>query len=550
MLIFIRRGGIMFRKVLFVGFIFLFILGCAKEEERVVARVGNKVITVKEFKKKFHPRAGVNVDSLKEATLNKMIEDKLFVIDAIDEGMYKNIQSRLDNVRDRLMLRELYNTVVVKRVKVPAWKIKDYWYRLDTEIKVRHILLNTKDEAERVYKEARQAKDFATLARLRSKDRRTVNKGGDLGWIKWGKMATEFQKVAFSLKIGEISEPVKTTYGYHIIKVEDIRKVERPPFDKEKERIRRTLRGQEERRLASKYLEHLRALAKIRYNENVIKKLAQKTPQPKEGLRSSLPSCNPDERKEVVATSAVKGKLTVGELLDKAREDPRRAGSFADPQNIKDFIANDLIYNVMLPLEARRYGLDKSPSVLENLKESEENYLLSEYRRIKVRGGVSITDDELKDYYNEHKKNYVQEERFEARVITVKTEKEAEDVRKRLIKGANFEKLAKELSTHPSKARGGNLGWFTKGSFPEFEEVVSRLRKGEISQPFAFKDGYAILKLEDKEPQKVREFDEVKARVRRDLSQEKQKERERELLSQLRKRIRIEINEEVLKSIS
>jgi parvulin-like peptidyl-prolyl isomerase len=545
----IERGGIMSRKILFVGIISLFILSCAKEEEKVVARVGNKVITVKEFKKKFSPRTGVNVDSLKRATIDKMIDDKLLVIDAINEGMYKNIRNRLDNLRNRLIVTDLYNTVVTKRVKVPVWKVKDYWYKLDTEVKARHILLNAKDEAERVYEETKQAKDFAALARLRSQDRRTSNKGGDLGWVKWGTMVPEFQEVAFSLKKGEISEPVRTAYGYHIIKVEDIKKVERPSFDKEKVQIESKLRGQEESMLANKYLEHLKALAKIRYNEEVIKKLAKETPTSAQRM-PNLPSCTPEEREEIVASSAVEGELTVGELLDKARGDPRRAGSFADPQSIKEFIANDLVYNVMLSLEASRYGLDKLPNVLERLRESEENFLLTEYRRIKIQGGVSITDDELKDYYNEHKEKYVQKAKAKARIITAKTEKEAADIKKRIIRGADFEKLAKELSTHRSKTRGGDLGWFTKESRPVLGEAAFDLRKGEISPPFVFEDGYAIIKLEDKQPQEIANFKEVEVRVNRDLSQEKQNEIERNILNQLRKDIRYEINEDVLKAIN
>ncbi len=88
------------------------------------------------------------------------------------------------------------------------------------QVHARHILLDTEEEAKKVLEELKQGADFAELARKYSKDEDTKENGGDLGWFPKGEWEPAFDAVAFSLKVGEISDIVRTSRGYHIIKVE------------------------------------------------------------------------------------------------------------------------------------------------------------------------------------------------------------------------------------------------------------------------------------------------------------------------------------------
>ncbi len=106
----------------------------------------------------------------------------------------------------------------------------------EEEVHARHILVPTEDEAKAVLAQLKTGADFATLAKEKSKDPGAAE-GGDLGYFTKDQMVPEFANVAFKLDKGQISDPVKTQFGWHIIKVEDKRIKPTPTFDQVKSQI-------------------------------------------------------------------------------------------------------------------------------------------------------------------------------------------------------------------------------------------------------------------------------------------------------------------------
>ncbi len=105
----------------------------------------------------------------------------------------------------------------------------------ETEVHARHILVATEDDAQAALKRLKAGEDFAKVAKEVSKD--PGSEGGDLGWFTKERMVPEFADAAFKLEPGQLSEPVKSQFGWHIIKVEGKRQKTFPPFDQVKDQV-------------------------------------------------------------------------------------------------------------------------------------------------------------------------------------------------------------------------------------------------------------------------------------------------------------------------
>ena len=129
----------------------------------------------------------------------------------------------------------------------------------EEEVHARHILVETEEEAKEVRAELAKGADFAELAKSKSKDPGAAAEGGDLGFFSKDQMVPEFADAAFKLNKGELSEPVKSSFGWHVIKVEDKRTRPIPEFDQVKPQIENFVA----RKAQSEYLAKLREGAKI-----------------------------------------------------------------------------------------------------------------------------------------------------------------------------------------------------------------------------------------------------------------------------------------------
>jgi len=126
------------------------------------------------------------------------------------------------------------------------------------EVRARHILVETEEEAKAILEQIKGGADFATLAKEKSKDPGGAD-GGDLGYFTKDQMVPEFSEVAFKLEKGQLSDPVKSQFGWHVIKVEDKRDRQPPEFDKVKDQLESFV----VRRQQSQLITKLRAEGKI-----------------------------------------------------------------------------------------------------------------------------------------------------------------------------------------------------------------------------------------------------------------------------------------------
>ena len=199
------------------------------------------------------------------ALVNSVIDTKLAAAAARAEKLQesKEFKQEIASFTDRLLGSLIIQRHVEANMSDAAVKarydqvIKDMGDQ--SQVHARHILLKTEAEAKTVIKELAGGADFAALAAKKSTGPSGAN-GGDLGFFGKGQMVPAFEKAAFSMKKGEVSKaPVKTQFGYHVIKVEEIKKQAPPAFAEMEPQIRQSL-AQE---AGAAYAQGLREKAKI-----------------------------------------------------------------------------------------------------------------------------------------------------------------------------------------------------------------------------------------------------------------------------------------------
>ncbi len=158
----------------------------------------------------------------------------------------------------------LINTLIQKNVQTDNLKVtpeeaKDYFdknqkeFMMPEQVRAVHILVKTEKEAKDVYDKLKKGADFASTAKSLSQDTATADKGGDLGFFARGQMEPNFDDAVFKLKKGELSNPVKTSFGYHIIKAVDTKEAKTVEFESVKSMIMQYLTGDKQKKAFDNY---------------------------------------------------------------------------------------------------------------------------------------------------------------------------------------------------------------------------------------------------------------------------------------------------------
>lgn len=215
--------------------------GCNSSESIVETKVGD--ITKDELYDAMKERYGKQI--LQELVFLKILSDKYDVSEdemknKLEEyqdlyGMQLDYNQLTAAEKNSIKLELLLEKAAMEDVEVTEEELKEYYENNYPEIKARHILVDDEKTAKEVKEKLDKGSDFAELAKEYSTDTGTAENGGDLGWFGPSKMVEEFSKVAFKLKENEISGPVKTDYGYHIIQVLETK--EKPKFEDVKKEI-------------------------------------------------------------------------------------------------------------------------------------------------------------------------------------------------------------------------------------------------------------------------------------------------------------------------
>lgn len=255
-------------------------------EEQVVVRVNQTRVTVAEFRRRLdleRERIPAHLHMLMESAdvQKRYAQDLIRREILLQEAARRQIDSRpvvtdrVRQVKEQMMLQTLLKEEISDKVQVPEGDVQAYYEGHPDEfsrdrLRAGHILVATEGEAQQVVERLKGKEAFEGLARRLSLDKVSGAKGGDLGTIERGTMVPEFEKAAYALKVGEVSAPVKTRFGFHIIRV--TRREERPaaPLAQIREELQQRLLGERQQTAFDAFVEGLRQHATVEVQEQLL----------------------------------------------------------------------------------------------------------------------------------------------------------------------------------------------------------------------------------------------------------------------------------------
>lgn len=277
--------------VLAISF-YIFSFSAYAEEEKILAEVNGVKITISDFEKEFANVPANYRETIianKRKFLDDLILQELLSQEAARKGLEKDpeIIEVLERVKKKILAQRLVEKEVIELTKASEDQIKKYYeenkdnYKVPEQVNAAHILIRVKEGAtpeedkaargkiEDLLKKIKEGSDFSVLAKENS-DCPSGVKGGELGYFSRGQMVVEFEEEAFKLKVDEVSNVVKTNFGYHIIKILDKKEQRQGEFSEVKGEIEQKLTIEKQKSAFEDYTNELKAKAKITVNEELL----------------------------------------------------------------------------------------------------------------------------------------------------------------------------------------------------------------------------------------------------------------------------------------
>lgn len=248
----------------------------ALAESKIVGTYSGSEVTSEQVMEQFKPMLEMDPENqgkkfselekgTKEMLVKSYINQKLLSHEAKKLGISNSPEfkeklkmAEMQIAQQELIDRHLKTAITDKMISEEYKKMSDS-VKGKKEAKASHILLDSEEKAKEVKKKLSKGSKFEALVKEYSKDEGSKNAGGEIGYVMKDQVVPEFGDKLFSMKKGEISDPVKTSFGWHIIKMIDMRDIKVPPLEEVKQGIKNKL----SREVIEKYIEKLNKEAKV-----------------------------------------------------------------------------------------------------------------------------------------------------------------------------------------------------------------------------------------------------------------------------------------------
>ncbi|UCG52619.1 MAG: peptidyl-prolyl cis-trans isomerase [Candidatus Latescibacterota bacterium] len=541
----------------------LLAVSCSKSREDIlVAEVADRGISLATFEKtylavdpKYLPE-DEGLEGLKEF-LDTMINKEVLAMKA-DELGYDKDQYVVQGMEafKKVSLQAGYLKIkVADRIKVTEKDLKKAYEKFGTNLQIKQILVDTKEEGDEVYELLQQGHDFEAVCKQYSKGP-DASIGGNVVNALYGTFEPNFQDALFDTPVGGFTPPLLSRYGYFVVKVVATSQPKRKTFEQVRPDLEKLVQQQQELRLTTEVSDGIREKYGFEWYEDNIRIAF-------DALPPDRPLTNPPDRSAEVypllefdaadldkpLVSYKDKSITIKDFSDLYD----RASFFARPRlefrfgGVKKFLL-DLVMNELVEDEMKASNIEEEPEVADMLRRKKEQFMVDKLFQDLVDKQTEVSPHEQDAYYQDNLERFRRPEQRRMGMILTNDRTTAMEAYNKVMAGERFERVSEEYSIEElTREERSGTDFVGKGQKPDYDEVAFGMENvGDVSQPFQTSRGWMVLKLIERRPESILPLSEARDEIRRALKQVKNEERLNSLLEKWRAEVEIKVYEKNL----
>lgn len=551
------------RKFIWPLVLIIFIGGCAKQKPeemdlRIVAKAGDVEFTMYLLDTYMIRMNYADPDDelyKKTDFLEQQLDKLILADDGIKRGLLDSVEVDSSQV-SRILYEMVYKRRIADNLNFKDKDVKKFWEKYGGEVHLAQIMVLDIDLADSLADVLdREPEKFAELAEEFSQDDVTKANGGDLGWRRVNHIPDELREPVFSLKQDEISQPVYSSFGIHLIKMIERRKHTEQDFKIETSNYRQAYSAFLRDKLEQEFFKSIKDDMNYRIFWEPIQVIIDKalknreekyTPQTPLSNCISANDLTVDEKESIVAS--IDGFDYRGEMfLNELKRNTRREGINFDKKQVTEKLLSRLMLYRMMSEYGRKIGLMNMPEYAHQYEHTKVGLVFSKMQSEYLLDTVFVTDEEVRERYEKSKRNYEEPEQIKCSEIFVETEEEAQAILDQLRKGVSFSQLVKKTVRPGFAETGGNLGFCSERRFRPVYEAARGKKVGQYAGPINWDGKWAVIRINEKRPKHIKPLSEVENEIRTMTLGSKKYTVFHDYVDSLKKNIEYFIDEDLIK---
>ncbi|MBN1407305.1 MAG: peptidylprolyl isomerase [Calditrichaceae bacterium] len=537
-------------KLSVVFFALNFSISCTVHDDNLV-EMNRAEITSNEFAERysgFAQASGIKDTRISRLEMiNNLIAEKILLeiqdnshITADPDFIVKSNQIKQEVLLAFYKEKEIFN-----KINITDLDLRQAFLRINEKVSARHLFAQTEEEAWKLYDLLANGMTFEQLAPHVFSDDSLANNGGYLGYFSWGDMDSKFEEAAFNLAIGEISKPIRTNYGYSIIKVEDRFKnpvLTEYQYQLKKNKLRRIVYIQKADQAEKNFINQLYKDINLQINGknfNTLYRTILTTPVLLTSNQQENLTMNIGDETLVVSQL---GEWTISKVMDKLTTTPASIRSKIQNDKLLKTAIKGLVLQEYLLQDARQKKYDQKEQVV-NLTDKWINTKLFEWKIKDIISHSPVDTGQMHEYYLKNENEFYTETQYKIQEILVDSKMKAALIKQKIKDGYSFDSLAKEYSIRPNVDKtSGITNYLPKSQFGSLKDRIQDAEINKIYGPYEISGYFVYFKVLDYKAGEKLKYSDVKSGIKSFLQEINQRENFNNYLDKLKLDYKVKID--------